>query len=125
MVFERLGGDHFTKNSIVVRKWLSECNEDDDVGGVRRKSALDEVVKYESAAGVDAVLDEHDSAAPSCRRVGATAIETYGLIKQVRSSVHGLRPLGFRVFGREQTNRFNSPWESLVSVVWRHRFKRL
>lgn len=47
-----------------MRKRLREGEEDDDVGGVRRERALDEMVEQESAAGLHAVLNHHHSAAP-------------------------------------------------------------
>lgn len=42
---------------------LRESKEHNDVRGVRGESALEEVVDNESAASLDAVLDQHHSAA--------------------------------------------------------------
>lgn len=51
---------------------MRKGGEDDECGGGvrRRESSLDEVVKHEGGAGLDAVLDEKHSAAaaPTSRR---------------------------------------------------------
>lgn len=57
-----------------MRERLGEGNEDDEGGRMRRERALDEVVKDERGAGLDAVLDEEEES--SLGRVGIAIVET-------------------------------------------------
>ena len=61
---ERERAYEFSKDAVVVREGLRESEEDNDiVRGVRRESTLEEVVENKSAASLDSVLHENNSAA--------------------------------------------------------------